>query len=783
MANDIEIQVTTVYDGAGMERARSQMTADARAAGAEVEQVLGQSGRQAGDEMGEGIEQGLGDLDFGSIGSSISDGLMGLVRAGGPLVAVAGAMAAAFAGDFMEGFGQGMESGRSSALRSIRSGLSLDVIGGLGEEAGELYTQGFGESLSGIKDTAVIIEQNLRGIDDNLDTTQITRYAATFEEAFGITVPEQTRLARRLIANELAPDTVAAYDVMGAAAVRFGDQMDQGLDVLVEFSPIMAAMGIDAASSIALIGTSIENELFTNIDRAGDMWLELRNRVVASDDAREAIQGLGIDFQQLRDDIAQGGQVGEDALAGLIDGLLAIDNDADLATAAVEIFGTQMEEVSDPRYALELFQQALALEEVSGSAEEAAQALADGASEWDKFSRRVQERGADAGETVLGLLNTLIDIGNWSPGDQGVNGMDDLEQKFKTTEMQAGTTTAALDGVVGGIGALAGATHESIAALVEQNLAAGDAADSMSEAERAARNLDDALSEFSSRFTADRIFRSIDEDVRALIASAGDLEAEVYDLGSGFDTTTAAGAKLEAQAENLSSNLDRASAAFLDGEISAFEFNLAQDNVESSLRTVAAALNLTEAATEELIAKYGQVPDEVDTRADLDDSSANSKIGALNRALDGIDGRTTTSSHNHTITRYYRTVGNAFSATYQRGVTVWGAAGGSGAPMGTAQDGGIEGDLTLVNDGSGGFNGLESATLPSGDVVSLPSGTTINTAEDTQRLLTEPGGGRQEVHVHIHAGNVIAGERALMGMIREAFETGDFDQQLSGGGP
>lgn len=790
MANDIEINLKTVYDGSGMERAKQQMTGDARAAGAEVEQVLGQAGREAGDEMGEGIAQGLGDIDIGGIGRGLGDSLLGLVRAGGPLIAVAGSIAAAFGDEFMDGLSQGMNASRGAALRAIRTGLDVETIGRLGDEAGSAYAEGFGESLTAMKDVAATVEQNLRGIDDSLDTAQITRYAATFEEAFGITVPEQTRLARRLIANELAPDTVAAYDLMGEAAVRFGDQLDQGMDVLVEFSPIMSAMGIDGASAVALIGTSIENELFTNIDRAGDMWLELRNRVVASDDAREAIQGLGIDFQSLRDDIAAGGQVGEDALSGLIDGLLQIDNDADLATAAVEIFGIQMEEVADPRVALELFQQALALEEVGTSAQEMADELEGGATEWDKFKRSVTTGAAEMGEGFAGAANALVEFRAETQKNDWVDrfvagfgqGVPELE-RFEEAELSVTEQTAALAAEF--IRSM-GTADDQRAAFEAAMGITRDLGDSIAEVTEEVSALDDALSDFADRFNSDRIFRSIDDDVRRLIESATDLEQDVYDVATGFDTTTAAGSKLESQVENLSSNLDTATQAFLNGEISGNQFKSAQDNVEAGLRAVAAQLNLTAAETEDLIATYGRVPEEVNTRAELDAIQALGVADRMEQRLNDIDGRTTSSRHNHSINTHFSTTGNRFAIQAYTGRNrVVGAAGGSGAPQ--AYQGGTSGvadSLAVVNDGSGGFGGLESARLPSGDVVSLPAGTTINTAEDTQRLLTEPGaaGGGNELHVHVHAGAVIDAERGVVEIIREAFENGDFDQNLAQGG-
>ncbi len=827
--NQVEIEfVVTDRSPGQMAQIRGRVKSDAEAAGADIEQAfrssvdragaalddlgpraqrafgdvrpppalearivgdMREAGRKGGDAFAEGITEGAGDA-----GQGVADGLVGALT--GPVGGAALAFGLAFGDDFMAGVTQGLNSGRGGALRAIRTGLDPATLGDLGQEAGDLYARGFGDGLGSMRDAAATVEQNLRAVDAALDTGEITRYAATFEEAFGIAIPESTRRARRLIRNELAGDTVEAFDLMGAAAVDFGDTMDDGLGVLDEFAPTFRAIGIDGASAVALIGTSIEEELFTNIDRAGDMWLELRNRVVASDDAREAIERLGLDFDRLRLRIAEGGDTGERALRDLLGALLDIESDAALAAAAVEIFGVNLEEVSDPRHAFQLFEQALALEQVEGSAADAADALEESVTAWDEFSRNVEARGAELGETFAELADDasyLVDFlgdafGFGDPGqafDDATTSVEGLRDAigFLVDEFGGNWESAATRGIT--------AADLASDALLAMREPADGATAAMLDAADAANDAAEAFDAFSNRFAVDSTMRQLDADADRLAATFADLEAGTYDLATGFDTSTEAGRRAEAASERLSGSLDDLLDLYERGDITAGQFVSAQERIMDAFRRAASDAGLSEDAIEQLIRDYATLVGLDDVTKTINaDGNAWAQIDAASLGLTQLDGRTantrilTTSNTAEAVANATsllnsvagRVVSNVIQTTFRTVGSPPRAGGGgtvtrreAGGPVGGHESGGRI--PTIVNEA-----GIEAARSPRGDVALLEPGSSVLPHANTMAL---GGRGGPQVIVQVTVeGSVIADadfERRIQAAVADGLRSGGLD--------
>ena len=444
--------------------------------------------------------------------------------------------------------------------------------------------------------------------------------------------------------------------------------------------------------------------------------------------------------------------------AQLIGALLKVESDAELARIAVELFGVNLEEVSDPRHAFEIIKQALALETVSGSADEAAQAFEGTASEWDKMSRHVSTGAAELGERLAEVFNYLADTSDW---EETTARIEESERKFKGLAEGAAELRAELE-ETGEIAKRGGGGVRYFA-------------DEVDAAAAEVQELDAALSEFAGRFDSDRIFRSLAEDIDKLAASTEKLTASSYDLATGFDTSTAAGRSAEAAAESLSGNLDVLAQKYINGEITAGQFRSGQAQVESALRSVAGQMGLNQAETAALIAKYAEVPSDIQTRADLDASPAWNEALRLKGQLDSLDGRTTTSSSNH----YINTFKTTFYRADRQAAGGWGNAAG-GAGIAAAAAGGIPaaaggglGIPTLVNE-----RGAESARLPDGDVVSLPTGSTVFTAEDTAARFSGAGsggssGGPPVYNFHFHGGVIT--DRDIEAKFRDIVYRGGLD--------
>jgi len=636
------------------------------------------------DELSSSVENAFDGIDVNNIADDLGGRLTGALAGAGAIGSGLALLGEAWGDDIMSGFQRGFNAEKDGLQLQIESGFGEADLRPIGAAAGQAYSEGFGESLHQLTLDAATLEASLRQVDESFDLTQATRSAQVLDEYLGVSIPESALLAARMIRQGLAEDTVEAYDIMTYATQQYGDVGVETLEITREFGGVIARLGIDGPAAIDFIARSYRDGLLPTIDRGGEVFEEF-NIIMneGTDDAREAVGLLNLDFDDLRAKIVAGGPEAATAMGQILTAMEGLTSETDLSTVSLALFGMTIESATDKREVIERLRALTTAQlDVSGASAKATEQAKEMQTEWDKASRNIENLASKVGGVALrsfndmyGGIEQVVDgFGLWGDASDNISGqMEGLGDIIQTALL--GPLGSVADDFIrfGGElgsqlpfwqswwgeadhvgsslnyaeGAMTGAREA--AGLLSDGTAA--ATGELEHAKSAVDQLSDALDLFSGRFDEDQIMRRIEEDTIAATAAVEGLTSKAYELGTGFDITTEKGRNAQSAFEDLSGSLDSAISSFEQGHISGQTLADTQVRVESSVRQVAAAMGATQAETDELVAKYATVPSEVSTTFNAYTQSAVGAVAGYAAAIAAIPRTVNTSINQTTFTR------------------------------------------------------------------------------------------------------------------------------------
>lgn len=580
--------------------------------------------RATADDVASSFNDIGSQIDLSSVGGSITGQLDGLLGSGGPFAVAAGTGAALFADDFAAGLDRGLRANNSRIILGIRTGLGDTALREVGSAAGRAYADGFGEGAADVQFTGAALRAELGSIDDALDLNQSTREAQLLADVFEFDVANSINLTRRLIANELVRDTDAAFDLIVAQFQELPTSAEESLEVLSEFAPVFAKLGIEGPQAARFIADSWKAGVFPNIERSTEALQEFNIRLTEADGLRDVITELGLDFEDAQRKLA-GGEGGE-VLADIITKLQAIEDPARRNALSLEIFGTALEDVNDTGKALDLIGAIDQFVESGDAAGRAAEQYAEAQGGLEELNRQVEEAGAQTANLLISGRDTTS-FGTFQDRIDVLNGaLETLGIRAVGSKTELTGLTDALDGE-GQVGTFA----QGIASLAP---ALDDATDS---ADGTATALADVRAELDSlfNFSPDQLMRDIADATDELAESLGAVDASAVGFGGAIDIAADGGAELQENLERLSFTQQDNIRLFNDGQLSAEEFAVANATVEANLRGVLSQSDLTADQVQGLIDKYFATPDEVKTVVTAVDA-ASLTLAQISRNLDLI---------------------------------------------------------------------------------------------------------------------------------------------------
>lgn len=395
-------QTEQAFNGVG-DKARqefAQIGDQAQKAGREIESELGQAAQQAGEEVasiGDKAQAGLGKLgDFAK-------------QAGGTLLAGLGLNLGADIGDQLVGGIMGaLSKADIRANLAAQLGLEGEDAARAGKIAGEVYASNFGDSLQDVSNAVALVYKDIgQGSDEwtKAITADVLTVSKVFEQDLGGT----TRAVGQLLRTGLASDAQSALDVITRGFQLGADKAGDLLDTLNEYGTQFRKLGLDAQSATGLLVQGLQAGA-RDSDIVADALKEFSIRAIDfSKSTANAFTDLGLNWGEMNAKIAKGGPEAAAALDLTLDRLRAIPDPADRSRIAVQLFGTQAEDLGDALYALDPSNAVATLGQVEGAAKKVGDTVGGTPlQKLEAFKRSLQNWGTTQLGEVVGQLDNLL---------------------------------------------------------------------------------------------------------------------------------------------------------------------------------------------------------------------------------------------------------------------------------------------------------------------------------------------------------------------------------------
>ena len=346
--------------------------------------------------------------------------------------AAAGAVGAgAIATAVVSAFNEGMDRIKMRATFRDKFGLIERDAKMYGEKAADLYTNGWGDSLEQVNEALGLVQQRLvqTGEVSAAQSDEIATHALAIAGVYEVEVSEVIRSVSQLLLNGLAPDAVAAMDVIISGLQNGGNAAGDFFDTIDEYSQHFAAMGLSAKDMLAIISEGmLQGQRDT--DKMADAVKEMRLRTTdEADNISEAYEALGLDADEYRDKVLAGGDSARQAYIDILTALEEVDDASERNRLAIELIGTQYEDLG-PNALPILLAITGATEDVTGATQDLTdsqdEATNKGVVIWRKYREAVGDYLgwlADKGDWVLGKIleptEKIVDLAQKLPGVEG----------------------------------------------------------------------------------------------------------------------------------------------------------------------------------------------------------------------------------------------------------------------------------------------------------------------------------------------------------------------------
>lgn len=370
------------------------------------------------DELLIGIGINTDDLAADAQGAAdeVESGLGGIQAA---------AAGAAVGGLFMVGLTNAMDASNANTKLANQLDLNTEEAARAGDVAGQVFSQGFGESIEAVNESLGGVVQAMGGMAkiSNDDMASMTKSAIMLGDTFELDVADSATAAGQLINQGLAKDGKEAFDIITRAAQTLPKAMIADIPAtIIEYGKHFARLGLDAQTAFGMMSQYVKAG-GRDIDQAADVLHEFaRITSEETDRAAEGFKALGLNSKQMLTDIGKGGDPAEAALRKTLEALRGIKDPAKQAALGVQLFGDMAGEGNDALWAMDPASAAASsgMDKAAGSAEKATDAMAASASLdsiWRTLATTLGELLAPALATVSkfmaenpGLVKILVPI-------------------------------------------------------------------------------------------------------------------------------------------------------------------------------------------------------------------------------------------------------------------------------------------------------------------------------------------------------------------------------------
>lgn len=329
--------------------------------------------------------------------------------ASGLALAAGGAIAAGIGLGIMEA----LEQGAGADVLAAQLGATPEEAKRLGEAAGAVYADGYGESVADANEALKgLWREGLVPAGATADEmSEISKKAMDVATVLGDEVGPTSRAVGQMLKTGMAKDAQEAFDILTRGAQTGANKSEDLLDTFNEYSTQFRKAGLDGKTAMGLISQGLQGGA-RDADIVADAIKEFTLLAVEEGgSASEAFKKLGMDAEGIAEAISKGGPAARDALGQTLDKLREMGPGADRSRLAVQLFGTQAEDLGDALYSLDVDTAVEKLGKVDGAAKAAGDTMHDNAATKVKqFTRGLQTGVVDfLGTTVIPALTFLAE--------------------------------------------------------------------------------------------------------------------------------------------------------------------------------------------------------------------------------------------------------------------------------------------------------------------------------------------------------------------------------------
>jgi phage-related minor tail protein len=312
-------------------------------------------------------------------------------------------IAAGVAGALGVGVAASMDMSAANAKLQAQLGIGPAEAAKLSKVSADVYANAWGESTEQVNEAIRGVYQNIGDVSKakgGLEgvTTKALALAETFDQEVGPT----TAAVGQMLKTGLAKNADEAFDILTRGFQTGANKADDLLDTVNEYGVQWKKFGLDGQMAFGLLSQGLKAGA-RDADLVADAVKEFSIRAVdGSKSTAAGFQAIGLDAADMATRIGKGGKSATDALDLTLDKLRAIPDPVKRSQAAVQLFGTQAEDLGTALYALDPSAAVSALGQVGGAADKMAKTVGSSpASALESFKRQAVVKLAAVSGTFI----------------------------------------------------------------------------------------------------------------------------------------------------------------------------------------------------------------------------------------------------------------------------------------------------------------------------------------------------------------------------------------------
>ncbi|MFF7361078.1 phage tail tape measure protein [Streptomyces sp. NPDC008125] len=334
-------------------------------------------------------------------------------HAKGLALVAGGAIAVGIGAGIMEALSQEADSD----LLAAQLGATPAEAKRLGEAAGAVYADGYGESVADANEALKNLwQQGLIPAGATADEmSKISESAMDVANVLGDEVGPVSNAVGQMLKTGLAKNASEAFDIIVKGTQEGANKAEDLLDTFNEYGVQFKGLGLDGKTAMGLLSQGLKGGA-RDADLVADSLKEFGLIVRAGgDQVNESYKAIGLSGKDMTKAIAQGGPAAAKALDQTLDKLRAVKDPAKQSALAVSLFGTQAEDLQTSLFALDPSSAVASLGKIDGAAKSAGATMHDNAvNKVKEFTRGLQQGVVNfLGGTAIPVVEQLADKLSW----------------------------------------------------------------------------------------------------------------------------------------------------------------------------------------------------------------------------------------------------------------------------------------------------------------------------------------------------------------------------------